>query len=195
MDSISAVGDIISLDFGDLDVEKGMIERAIQTPEAFVALYRMHYHSVASYLFRRTGDRHVTEDLLSEVFLIALKRLRKYQHRGVPFRFWLWGIATNLANQWARHRQRRFESMGAAKHACDPEKDIAAAAEDRDEQEMALRRLLWLKPKHQAVLTLHYLEGLSVEETAKVLNCRPGTVKSRLSRARREFRKILSNKR
>lgn len=195
MDSIEAAGAVIPWSVEGMDSERNLIEEALKDPEAFVALYRAHYDYVASYLFRRTGHCHVTEDLLSDVFFAALKNLGRFRHRGIPFRFWLLGIATNLANQWARRNRRRPEPMEAAEGIVDPLQEHTAAVEDRDEQEAALRQLLALKPKHQAVLALHYLEGLSVEKVAEVLNCRPGTVKSRLSRARRELRRKLHTRR
>ena len=52
-----------------------------------------------------------------------------------------------------------------------------------------------LPPKYQAVLSLHYLEGLAVKEVAAVLGCRMGTVKSRLSRGRQALRERLNGRR
>jgi RNA polymerase sigma-70 factor (ECF subfamily) len=66
-------------------------------------------------------------------------------------------------------------------------------AEDAIGVEHARTALLSLRPKHQAVLALHYLEGLSLEEVAAVIGCRVGTVKSRLSRARVALRDRLTH--
>ena len=52
--------------------------------------------------------------------------------------------------------------------------------------------MLSLSPKHQAVLSLYYLEGMAAAEVAVVVGCRIGTVKSRLSRAREALREKLS---
>jgi RNA polymerase sigma-70 factor (ECF subfamily) len=52
--------------------------------------------------------------------------------------------------------------------------------------------LLALAPKHQAVLALHYLEGLAIKDVAAILGCRVGTVKSRLARARDALRARLN---
>jgi RNA polymerase sigma-70 factor (ECF subfamily) len=53
-----------------------------------------------------------------------------------------------------------------------------------DERSWVQRCLRAVAPRFQAVLALHYVEGLSVEEVARTLHCRPGTVKSRLARGR-----------
>jgi RNA polymerase sigma-70 factor (ECF subfamily) len=144
---------------------------------------------LAGYVYRRTGDEHATDDIVSEVFLAALRHLPGYRHRGVPIRYWLYRIATNVVNRWVRRRRSGL----TVDMAVDP--DERAVAGDNGEpvaiREFAQQALLKLSPKHQAVLSLHYLEGLSVQEVAAVVGCRVGTVKSRLSRARDALRRRL----
>ncbi len=70
-----------------------LIEQAKHDPAAFSALYRQYYPVVSDYVFRRTGDRHATEDLVADVFVIVMRSLPGYRHRGVPLRFWLLRIA------------------------------------------------------------------------------------------------------
>lgn len=163
------------------DGEAGLIERARTDRAAFAELYRNHYAAIGSYLLRRSGDAHATEDMLSEVFLSALRGIRRYKSRGAPFQHWLYRIATNVANRWARKHRVRFERL-------DEGADIADAREpantDSEVDPRVQRAVLALAVKHQEVLMLHYVEGLNVDEVAHVLGSRPGTVKSRLSRAR-----------
>ncbi len=59
-----------------------------------------------------------------------------------------------------------------------------AAHELDDERARVQRCLRAIAPRFQSVLALHYVEGLSVDEVARTLRCRPGTVKSRLARGR-----------
>lgn len=163
--------------------EARLVERAKEEPAAFAALYRRHYVGIVGYLYRRTGDGHAAEDLAADTFLAALRAIPRYRITDVPFRMWLLRIATNEANRWARQRRKlRLQRMvsvpdcaSAKPGACDPD---AATLEE------AQAALLSLPPVHQSVLSLHYLESLSVEEVAAVLGCRLGTVKSRLARAR-----------
>jgi RNA polymerase sigma-70 factor (ECF subfamily) len=158
--------------------DRELLARAGQSPEAFAELYRRHYPRIGTYLLRRTGDRAATEDLLAEVFLAALRGVRRFRWRGIGFDHWLYRVATRAANRWAR--RRRFAPLAAAR-------DVPAAA-PRDGADEVTAMLLALPPRLQAVLSLHYLEGLPVEEVARVLGVRPGTVKSRLSRAREALR-------
>jgi RNA polymerase sigma factor (sigma-70 family) len=174
------------------DEEGELVEQAKRDRAAFAILYRRHVRAVAGHVMRRTGDLHATEDLVSDVFLTALRTLPRYRYRGVPFRFWLLRLATNAVNRWAR-RQRR----AAASSSIDAlEESAASGAGDGDiDLERAQRALLTLPPKFQAVLSLHYLEGLAVSEVAAVIGCRVGTVKSRLARAREALRAALNRRR
>jgi RNA polymerase sigma factor (sigma-70 family) len=172
----------------DID-ESLLIEQARRDREAFGILYRRHYPIIAGYIYRRVGDRHLTEDLVADVFLAALRYLPKYRQRGVPMRGWLYRIACNLVNRWVRRQRKQI-----SKSLDDLE---AKTAVDRTEHDSEYARLamLSLAPKFQAVLSLHYLEGLSLEEVSATIGCRVGTVKSRLSRGREALRVKLSKRR
>jgi RNA polymerase sigma-70 factor (ECF subfamily) len=160
--------------------ERELVGVARRDPEAFGEIYRRHYGAIGTYLYRRTGDRHATEDLLAEVFLSALRGIRRFRWRGIDVRHWLYRIATRAANRWAK-RARRVPAP------LPPEvPDPRDPSHDDAEEVTAL--LLRLPPKLQAAVTLHYLEGLPVAEVARVLGVAPGTVKSRLSRARDAMR-------
>lgn len=175
------------------DDERDLVLRAQRDRVAFAELYRRHYRPLCSYVFRRTGDVHATEDLVSDVFVTALRTLPRFRYRGVPVRFWLLRIATNAVNRWARRRRNRST-------ACldvDPPADVDTAVSicGAAEVERAQHALLTLSPKLQSVLSLHYFEELSVKEVAAVLGCRVGTVKSRLARARDALRAALNGRR
>jgi len=171
------------------DGEKHLVERARTDPEAFAELYRRHYAGIGRYLQARTGDRHATEDLLSETFLAALRGLDRYRNRGVPFRYWLLRIATN-AVRGQRRREGRIVRVASGEEPCVPARDERAEPDVDQERTRVRAALRALDPKHEEVLVLHYLEDLGIEPIAKVLGCRPGTVKSRLARAREALRRI-----
>lgn len=173
--------------------ERSLIERARDNPDAFGELYRMHYRSVVGYLLRRTGDRHAAEDLACETFIAAFRAIGRYRDRGVPFRCWLLRIATNQANAWAKRRRRLTLSTDAAlmnaRATNTPSPDHALTLDE------AQAALLALSPAHQAVLTLHHVEDLTLEQVGAVLGLCPGTVKSRLARARARLEEELLRRR
>jgi RNA polymerase sigma-70 factor (ECF subfamily) len=193
MSVVQAQLGIREADWPGAESEADLVERAKHDREAFTILYRRHYRMVSDYVYHRTGDVHATEDLVSDVFLTALRTLPRYRYRGVPLRFWLFRIATNAVNHWARRQRRR-----ATTSLHDQLEDAAtrpSSTRDEIDREHARRALLSLSPKYQAVLSLHYFEGLAVKEVAQVIGCRVGTVKSRLARARDALRERLNSRR
>ncbi len=167
--------------------ERDLVERAKRDREAFAVLYRRHYQAIAGYIYRRVGDAHVTEDLVAEVFLSALRALPRFRYRGVPIKAWLYRIATNRLNHWARQQRRRAITQ-LDSEVIDQTGEPVDAGLTREHTRAAL---LTLAPKHQAVLALRYLEGMSVEDVALATGCRVGTGKSRLSRGRDALRRRL----
>ncbi len=177
-------------DFAVSDADTELIERAKRDREAFALLYRRHYALVAGYIHRRVGDPHVTEDLVADTFMTALRCLPKYRTRGVPLQAWLYRIATTSVNRWVRRQRRWFRPLGDPALAAAPVIDRSTGDGTLDREEVR-KALLALAPRYQSVLSLHYLEGLSVEDVSQALGCRLGTVKSRLSRGREALREKL----
>lgn len=170
--------------------EAALIDRAQHRDHAaFGRLYRVHYEAIAGCLYRRTGDRHAAEDLAADTFLAAFGAMPRYRVTQVPLRTWLLRIATNAANKWARGRQK----LKLTRIATVPLATVSGA-ERQAAMEEAQAALLALSPGHQAVISLHYLESMNLEDVAAVLGCRPGTVKSRLARARAAMREELERR-
>lgn len=172
-----------------------LVRRARAERAAFTELYRRHYPAVGSYLWRRTGDAHATEDLLAETFLAALQGLDRLREREVEPRFWLLRIATNLL-----HKRWRDGAVRATATELEPDvhvshADATNALVIEEDQARAQRALRALAPDQQSVLALHYVEGLALGDIALVLDCKVGTVKSRLSRARQALAIELARRR
>lgn len=174
------------------DYEAMLIARAQADRNAFGDLYRLHHAVIARYIHRRVGDAHLTEDLVADVFVIAMQSIKRYRQRGVPFRAWLYRVASNRVNRWAR-RERRKQMQSTNGEVGQLENQDAEQLDQELARERARRALLRLPPKYQAVLALHYLEGMPVSDVATTLGCRVGTVKSRLSRGRDQMRGLLKS--
>ncbi len=193
--SVAQANTIELAGWGDDADERELIERAKRDRDAFALLYRRHYRELAAHIYRRTGDLHTTDDLVADVFLTALLTLPRYRYRGVPLRFWFLRIATNAVNRWARRQRRGAIASLEADRLEDVRTGQGSNDDGEHDQERAQRALLTLSPAHQAVLALHYIEGLAVRDVAAVLGCRVGTVKSRLARARDALRAKLNDRR
>ena len=166
--------------------EQELVRRARRDAEAFGVLYRAHVRPISDYVFRRTGDLHVSQDLVADVFLRALRAFPRFESTGVPLRHWLFRIATNRVRSWSLRRR-----IAVSLHLVE---EPACSISEQAPEERALRALRTLPERYQAALTLHYVEGLSVCAAAGVLGCREGTVKSRLARGRGLLRDALQGK-
>lgn len=173
-----------------IERDREMVAAAQRSRDGFAALYRAHAPAIARYVNHRTGSRDVTEDLVADVFVAALEALPRYRHRGVPLRAWLYRIATHRVNRYVRRRGlRTFEPLSS-----DPVDSDTVSPEARLSQATARAALLDLRPKQQAAMTLHYLEGLPVRDVALAMDCPVNTVKSHLVRGREALRRRLEER-
>lgn len=170
--------------------EQDLIDRARHDRDAFAVLYRRHYQSIAGYIYRRVGSVHTTEDLTADVFIAALRTLGRYRHRGLPIKAWLYRIATNRVNRWARRERRK----ALARLTVDPISQDMPQTKAVLTSEFVRTALLTLPPKFQTVIALHHLEGMALADIAVALGCREGTIKSRLSRGREALRRRLEER-
>ena len=155
--------------------------------EAFGTLFERHAKAIYNYCFRRVGDWNAAEDLLSVVFLEAWGRREKELPPGKVLP-WLYGIATNVVRN-RRRAERRYRMALARVPATRPEDDfgddVAVRLDDERRMRDALALLKTLPRGQQDVFVLCAWGDLSYEDAAYALGVPVGTVRSRLSRARR----------
>lgn len=146
---------------------------------ALAALYDQHYGLIFRYLRARLGDREAVEDLTGEVFQRMLTALPKYRAQGLPFRAWLFRIAHNLLVDHYRQLGRRVtvEWEDTAETA-DPGADPATQIEQTLTLAQAYRALAELDDHQRVVVTLRFLSGLSLRETALALGKSEDAVKA-----------------
>ncbi len=160
----------------------GMRDEPLLPVPSLTELYEQYGGTLLTYVHRRIGDVHASEDIVADVFVDVARSLPNYVDRGVPIRAWLLRIASNAVNRW---RRRRRPWIGLK---TEPAADSSGGSEGNDE----LRRaFLSLPARFQDVLALHHLEGCSTQEVALILGCREGTVRSRLVRGREKLKRSL----
>lgn len=153
--------------------------------------YREFVRSRAAPLHRTAyllcGDWHLADDLVQETMAKAFRHWRKVQRADSPDAY-VKRILINEANRhWGRHRTTPPPTDLPARATVVP--DLANGVVDRD---VLLHALLSLPARQRATIVLRYLDGMSERETATVLNCGEGTVKSQTSRALRTLKSLLS---
>lgn len=135
--------------------------------------------------YRLTGHRQLAEDLLQTAYVRVAGRWSSARANPVAYaRQTLVHLATD---SW-RARSRRPEEVPLDDVSATHGLDQSASLEDRDELLAAMRAL---PPVQRTVLVLRYWEDLSVEETAALLGCSQGNVKSSSSRGLARLREVL----
>jgi RNA polymerase sigma factor (sigma-70 family) len=161
--------------------------------EAFGELFERHADRVYAHCFGRTGSWSMAEDLTSAVFLEAWRRRREVRFSGESALPWLLGVANN-ATRNAQRTLRRHKLLLAKLPPPGEEEDIAAVAAARVDQERLAQHLLCamagLRQPEREILALCDWAGLSYAEAAVAVGVPEGTVRSRLSRARKHLREL-----
>ena len=153
-------------------------------------MYRQHYSAIAGYVHRRVSDRDEADDIVSDVFLEMVRGIKRYRHRGIPFRIWLYRLATAQLSRWAR-RRHRWAMKQLRETADNQTSDELERRLDRETMDVVLSSL---PHRLQTTIVLHYVEGMSVADVARVTECPTGTVKSRLSEGRSLMRERLNKR-
>jgi RNA polymerase sigma-70 factor, ECF subfamily len=166
--------------------EAALVERARRgDAAAYEALVRAHQDIAFRTACLFAGSAADAEEAAQEAFVKAWRALPRFRS-GAPFRPWLLAIVGNEARNRRRAAGRRAGVALRAAHerpsgdaAPSPEAALLAGGERR----ALLSALSALDERDRAVIACRFLLDLSERETADALGCRPGTVKSRLSRA------------
>lgn len=142
-----------------------------QSVEAeFTAFVAERSRALVRVAYALTGDQRTAEDLVQEALAKAFSRWSRIRGEAEPYVRRI--IYNDRASLW-RRRSRRAELPVA-----DPPERPGGVHDQETTLRLALRQaLLTLPTRQRAVLVLRFLEDLSVDETAEVLGCRPGTVK------------------
>jgi RNA polymerase sigma-70 factor (ECF subfamily) len=131
-----------------------------------------------------TQSAQHSDDLVQDTLVKALANLDKFE-MGTNLRAWLFTILRNSFYNEIRHRKYH---QAAALDEIDPDAiELRATQEKYIEFQDVLKSLSRLVPEQREAIILIAAEGLSYEEAATICKCPVGTVKSRLSRARRRL--------
>lgn len=143
---------------------------------ALAALTRELHPKLVGMLALSTGDRHLAEDLAQETLIRLHQHWSSVRSHPNPTA-WASRVALNLSGSWWRRR-------GAERRANQKVDGRPAAAPVDPADVLAVRTAVASLPRQQrAVIALRFYQGLSVRETADVLGCPEGTVKSQTSTA------------
>jgi RNA polymerase sigma-70 factor (ECF subfamily) len=158
--------------------------------ERFRELVTRYQNLVAGIAWRSGCRREDAEDVVSEVFLKVYRNLHQYRPDHA-FSTWLYKLTANHVVD----RSRRMKKERGRTEMPEQVEDRSPGAEDAletDERHTLVRKALGMVDRrYREVMHLVYVEGLKVDETARILGLPEGTVKTRLMRGRDALRKVL----
>jgi RNA polymerase sigma-70 factor (TIGR02952 family) len=170
-----------------------LVHRAQQgDAEAFGRLYDHYVTIVHRYVYHRVGDRATAEDVTSETFVRALRRIDSLSFQGRDVGAWLVTIARNIIRDHVKSSRYRLEVTTADMRDADRATD---GPEDAVVQHLTNQQLLecvrQLGSEQQECIVLRFLHGLSVSETAEIMGKKDGAIKALQHRAVRRLAAIL----
>ncbi len=165
----------------------------------FGVLYDNYFNSIFGYLYQRTGNYSLGQDMAAETFLKAYFKIDDFVWREISVSSWLYRIATNEANQF--FRKRKYQP-GILEKILDIELlQLTTSEEDRllleaemkahDDFVLVQEKLKELPLHYQEVIALRYFENKDNVEIGRILEKPEGTIKSLLSRGLEKLRALV----
>ncbi|HRI86979.1 MAG TPA: RNA polymerase sigma factor [Candidatus Hydrogenedentes bacterium] len=198
-DEENAVADETQAQSSDTAWEIECVARVLSGDRAsFDRVVDAYTARIFTHVYRITRNREEAEDVVQETFLRAYRKLANFD-RLRPFRNWLYAIATNLALNALRSRQRRGQTVAldfeTEPNEFDAQTEDARAMLMRGDVAHRLARAIGMLPAQPAALVnLHYMEGMSIREAAETLNMTEDAAKVALHRARKRLRILLGER-
>jgi RNA polymerase sigma-70 factor, ECF subfamily len=172
-----------------------LVEKAKADSEAFGRLYDRYYSVILNYVYHRTLDVALAEELTSNTFFNALRSLARYRNSG-KFAPWLYSIAGNeIRLSWRKWRNQRNgqdrwrDELHRVQFAAGPSLPLEEVEAQAYQFSRIQQALSCLPERYQTVLALRYFESLSYEEIADVIETKVGTVKSLIHRGLARLKK------
>jgi RNA polymerase sigma-70 factor (ECF subfamily) len=185
-------------DPGDAAAEVwALVERAqAGDGSAFGLIYDRYFDTVFRFIYFRVGNRQLAEDLTSDTFLRALKRIGSVTWQGRDLGAWLVTIARNLVADHFKSGRYRLEVttgdvLDAEREDRGPEGSPEAAVVDHITNVALLKAVKQLNPEQQECIVLRFLHGFSVAETAQSMGKNEGAIKALQYRAVRALARLL----
>ena len=173
--------------------EAALVERAAaRDPDAIARLYDLYAPKIQSFIYHRTSDPLVTEDLTGQVFLQMLEAMRSGKGWRTSFSGWIYRIAHNLVVDYYRKRgQATYTSIDDSPQIPIGSSDPYQATAAKLENDALLRAINQLTEEQAQVITLRFLEGYSIAEVAQMMNKTEGAIKALQFRGMASLRRIL----
>ncbi len=160
--------------------------------ELLAILFEKYHKQLFSYLYRLTGNRQLSEDLVQEVFCRILKYRESYKGTS-KFNHWIYKIARNtMFDHYRKHKREELQELESDELSEDitPETNF----EGEEQKELVRKALNSLPERKREVLILSRFQNMKYSEIAEILGCSENTVKVQVHRSLKDLHKLLTHK-
>ncbi len=169
--------------------ERELVKKAKKDIQAFDELYRIYYPKINNFVFHRTYNEDVRNEIVSNVFFKAMKNLYRFRFmdsQRCSFSAWLYRIAVSEVNQYYRDRKRDLLLAGKKKH------DLPEEPTQYPYQfEFVKKCLADLSPFEQNLIALKYFEKKTYKELSEIFGKKENALKVRMHRSIKKLKEIL----
>ena len=181
--------------------QKAEIENSSDLIQSFEKIIIENEGKIFNTIYSFIDNYEDALDLTQETFIYAFRNIEKFRYES-SVSTWLYAIAINVCKR-SNKKKKRFlaiftdslddpETSSNIKNYVSYEQPVSESLEINEEQALIRQAISSLPKKYGIVIILKYLQDLSYEEIAQIVNCSVGTVKSRLSRAKEKLKPKLS---
>ena len=159
--------------------------------ESLAALVNRWQPRLLRHAMRLTREHEAASEVVQEAWVAIVRSARRLDD---PARFapWVYRILTNKCADWTRQRQRQRASITPL--AAEPAAKESSAEDSQEDVEVLREAIKQLPHEQRAILSLFYVDGLSVRDIAEAFSLPVGTVKSRLYYARSTLREMIEGR-
>ncbi|HMN26928.1 MAG TPA: RNA polymerase sigma factor [Caldilineaceae bacterium] len=175
----------------------GLIQRAQQfaDPQAFDGLYLLYADRVFRFLAARLGNTEAAEEVTAQVFLRLIEKIEQYQmatkDNAAIFTAWLYRLAYNkMVDVLRRQKHHHHVSIHVAE-TLPYGQPMHETVEERLEFQQVMEKVQLLNEQQRQVILLRFVEGLSIAETAQIMDKSEGAIKALQHRSLESLRRFL----
>ena len=184
----------ITKNTAEIEEEVITIKRAQANPAEFRFLYEKYYKPIFLFVLHRIGEKSLSADITSQVFLKALVNIGKFNFQGLPFSAWLYRIAINECYDFLR-KTKRYRLVALDESSVEQlYEELTTETQITDLQERLPEILGRLSAEEMHLLELRFFEKRSFREVADIMSLTETHAKVKTYRLLDKMRKIFLEK-
>ncbi len=171
--------------------EREWITLAKQDPKCFAPLYKKYHEQIFRYVYQRMDDKNLAYDVTSQVFLKAMKNLKKFEYKGVPLGSWLYRIAKSELNQAYRDRKAR-RTINIDRVQVSTFLEIFKEETNSVNKKLLFKALGRMKESDLQLIEMRYFEERPYREIGQILNIKENNAKVKTFRALQKLKQLFN---